>query len=82
MGTGTVKLGSNGRLVIPAEYRRALGVKEGDKLVVRLEDGELRLSSRKTSLKRAQERVRRYVPEGVALSDELVAERREEAAVE
>jgi AbrB family looped-hinge helix DNA binding protein len=80
MSRGTVRVRSNGRLVIPASYRKALGVGEGDELIVRLEGGELRLSSRKTSLKRAQERVRRYVPEGVALSDELVAERREEAA--
>lgn len=68
-----------GLLFLLSTGRRALGVEEGDELVVRLEDGELRLSSRKTSLKRAQERVRRYVPEGVSLSDELIAERREEA---
>ncbi len=82
MGLNTVRLGSNGRLVIPAEYRKALGVGEGDELVVRFEDGELRLSTRKTALRRAQERVRRYVPEGVSLADELIQERREEAAKE
>lgn len=82
MSINTVKLGSNGRLVIPAEYRKALGVEEGDELVVRLEDGELHLSTRKVALRRAQERVRRYVPEGVSLADELIRERREEAASE
>ena len=82
MSIGTVKLGSNGRLVIPAEYRKALGVEEGDELVVRFKDGELRLSTRKVALKRAQERVRRYMPEGVSLADELIRERREEAASE
>ena len=79
MDTEKVKLGSNGRLVIPASYRRALGVEEGDELVVRLEEGELRLSSRKTALKRAQDRVRRYLPETGLLSEELIAERRKEA---
>ena len=82
MATDTVKLGSNGRLVIPAAYRKALGVEEGDELVVRFEDGELHLSTRKLALKRAQELVRRYVPEGASLSDELLADRREEAARE
>lgn len=82
MSIGTVKLGSNGRLVIPAEYRKALGVEEGDELVVRFEDGELRLSTRKVALRRAQERVRRYVPEGVSLADEVIRKRREEAANE
>ncbi|MDQ3396364.1 MAG: AbrB/MazE/SpoVT family DNA-binding domain-containing protein [Deinococcota bacterium] len=82
MSIGTVKLGSNGRLVIPAQYRKALGVGEGDELVMRLEEGELRLSTRKIALKRAQERVRRYVPEGVSLAGELIDERLEEAAKE
>lgn len=82
MSIGTVKLGSNGRLVIPAQYRKALGVGEGDELVMRLEEGELRLSTRKIALKRAQERVRRYVPEGVSLAGELINERLEEAAKE
>ncbi len=33
----------------------------------------------KKGIRRAQELVRRYVPEGVSLSDELIAERRAEA---
>lgn len=33
----------------------------------------------KKAFRHAQERVRRYVPEGVSLSDELIAERRAEA---
>lgn len=77
-----VKLGSNGRLVIPAEYRKALGVGEGDELMVQLEDGELRLSTRKGALQRAKARVRRYIPEGTPLVDELIAERRKAAADE
>src|SRR5207248_1536702 len=35
-----VKLGEGGRVVIPAEYRKALGVKPGDDIVLRLQDGE------------------------------------------
>ena len=77
-----VRLGSNGRLVIPAAYRRALGVAEGDELVVRLEDGELRLESRKRAYRQAQALVRRYIPEGILLSDELFKDSREEAARE
>lgn len=77
-----VKLGSNGRFVIPAEYRKALGAQEGDELILRLEDGELRLSTRQAAYRRAQALVRRYVPEGVSLSDELIEARREEAAQE
>ena len=44
------------------------------------EASELRFSTREAALQRAQERVKRYVPEGVSLADELIAERRNEAA--
>ena len=82
MSINTVKLGANGRLVIPAKYRKALGLEEGDELIVRLDEGELHLSTRKLAFRRAQELVRRYVPEGISLSDELIANRREEVVRE
>jgi antitoxin PrlF len=68
--------------VIPAEFRKALGVGIGDDMVIELTDGELRLRSFDAALKRVQEIVRRYVPEGISLADELIRERREEAARE
>ena len=73
------KLGEGGRLVIPAEYRKALGVDTGDELVVELEEGSLRISTVREGIRRAQELVRSYIPEGVRLSDELIEERRREA---
>ena len=36
-----VNVGKQGRLAIPAALRRSLGLHEGDKLVVREEDGRL-----------------------------------------
>ena len=36
-----VRLGPQGRIVIPAEMRRALGVEEGDTLVAWTEGGRL-----------------------------------------
>ena len=51
-------------------------------MVIELTNGELRLRSFDAALKRVQEIVRRYVPEGVSLADELIRERREEAARE
>jgi AbrB family looped-hinge helix DNA binding protein len=78
----TTKLGEGGRLVIPAPYRKALGVGPGDTLVLRLEDGELRVTSRAQAVRRAQSYVRRYVPEGVSVVDDLIQQRREEASRE
>jgi bifunctional DNA-binding transcriptional regulator/antitoxin component of YhaV-PrlF toxin-antitoxin module len=73
------KLGEGGRLVIPAEYRKALGVEVGDDLVLVLEENDLRVSTPQEAIRRAQALVRKYVPEGRLLSDELIADRRREA---
>jgi len=74
-----VQVGQKGRIVIPAEIREAMGIAEGDSIDLRLNDYELRVSTRQTRLKRAQERARRLIPAGVSLADELLTERREEA---
>lgn len=73
------KLREGGRLVIPAEYRKALGLKPGDEVLLSLEDGEIRVVSTRQAIARAQSLVRRYVPKGRSLSEELIKERREEA---
>lgn len=70
------KLAEGGRIVIPAEYRQALGLQIGDEVILRLEDGEVRVFTPGQAIRRAQELVRRYIPEGRSLSDELIAERR------
>jgi AbrB family looped-hinge helix DNA binding protein len=72
------KLAEGGRIVIPAEYRQALGLRTGDSVILRLEDGEVRIFTPRQAIKRAQAIVRRYIPEGRSLSDELIAERRAE----
>ena len=73
------RMGEKGRVVIPAEIRKALGMDAGGTLDLRVEDHELRISTIRGRILRAQERVRKYVPEGVSLSEELSVERREAA---
>ena len=82
MDSKMVKLGENGRLVIPAPFRAAMQIEPGDELVVILGDGEIRITTRARAIARVQREVRKYVPEGVSLVDELIAERRAEAAAE
>jgi len=72
-------MGKGGRVVIPAPYRKALGLKAGDPVVVRLDDGELHISTPRQALQRAQELVDRYVSKNRSLSKELIKERRVEA---
>ena len=73
-------LGEGGRIVVPAGYRKTLGIKPGDELILVLEDGELRLLTPQRAVQRAQSLVRRYIPKGRNLTEELLQERREETA--
>ena len=73
------RVNENGRVVIPASYRKALGIKTGDEVILRMEDDELRITTMKRKIERAQRLVRKYVKPGVSLADELIAERREAA---
>lgn len=73
------KLGPDGRLVIPAAFRESLGLKDGDVLFARLENGEIVLLTPKAAMLRAQAIVRRFVPDDVSLVNELIEDRRREA---
>lgn len=76
------KIGKGGRVVVPAKYRKALDLKPGDDVILVLGDGEVRITTVKQAIRRAQQIVRRYVPEDRDLVSELIKERREEAARE
>ncbi|MGC8876941.1 AbrB/MazE/SpoVT family DNA-binding domain-containing protein [Thermus sp.] len=72
-------LGAKGRVVLPAEVRKALGLKEGDRLLLRVrEDGTLELLSAREVARRALGLFAHVAP-GRSLVEELLAERREEA---
>ncbi len=77
-----LKINQNGRVVIPAAVRKALGVDIGDELIGQFTDDELRITTRKRRIERAQRHVPKYVKPGVSLVDELIADRRREAARE
>ncbi len=77
-----ITVGPAGRIVIPAALRAKMGVQEGQALVAYLEGGELKLATPATLMRRAQKLVRALIPEDVRLAEELIAERRREAARE
>ena len=77
-----LKLGPGGRVVIPAAYRKAMQVEEGDRLMARVVDGELRLITPHMAIRRAQKWVRETIPAGVSLVDDLLEMRRQELADE
>jgi AbrB family looped-hinge helix DNA binding protein len=74
-----LRINENGRIVIPSPFRDALGIKAGDEIVLRIEDGELRITTLKRRIERAQRLVRHRVKAGTSLVEELIAERRKAA---
>jgi len=76
------RVDENGRVVIPATFRKALGIKEGDEVVLRIRDDELRIIALKRRLERAQRLLRKHIKPGKSLVDELITERRQAAGNE
>jgi AbrB family looped-hinge helix DNA binding protein len=74
-----MRVNENGRVVLPATFRRALNIKPGDEVVGHLEGSELHITTLKRRIEQAQRHVRRYVKPGVSLADQLIAERGEAA---
>jgi AbrB family looped-hinge helix DNA binding protein len=73
-----IRVGEQGRIVIPADIRRELSIDSGSTLVARIENDRLILEKPDAVLKRLQDRFKK-IPKGVSLADELIAERRAEA---
>ena len=73
------KIIKGGRLILPAEFRRQLDLKDGDTVVIEMDRDQLHIRSQRAAIRRLQDAVARYVPESVSLVDELIAERRAEA---
>jgi bifunctional DNA-binding transcriptional regulator/antitoxin component of YhaV-PrlF toxin-antitoxin module len=59
--------------------RRELGIGAGDTVMVDIDNGELRVRSVSKALERARAILRRHIPAGTDLADELIADRRVEA---
>lgn len=81
--TYSAKVIAGGKIVIPAELRRELGLNTGDTVVIEREDGKLVLKSYLQVVREVQAAVReRAIPYEGSIVDELIAERRQEAARE
>lgn len=74
-----VKVGPEGRLLIPAAYRKALGLRAGDTVLLREQEGGLVILTAAQKRDRAREVIARYVSDDVSLADSLIEDRRAEA---
>lgn len=80
----SMKVSEGGRVVIPAPVRRALDLHEGDVVVWDLQDGDVRLSTKRRQIEKARAIFQSAIPLGSApnMLDELLQERRDEAMAE
>ncbi|MFA6265835.1 MAG: AbrB/MazE/SpoVT family DNA-binding domain-containing protein [Pseudolabrys sp.] len=81
---GTVRyfliVGPKGRVLLPADLRAAMDLSEGDVLTAWLKDGEVRVHSHRRGLSTLQTEALSLARGNVYASDELITERRAEAA--
>lgn len=72
-----IKLGENGRVLIPASCRRQLKLVPGQELIIKIEDEELHLFSLDHSVRKAQQLVKKYA-KNQNLVEKLIKSRRED----
>jgi bifunctional DNA-binding transcriptional regulator/antitoxin component of YhaV-PrlF toxin-antitoxin module len=73
-----LRVGTQGRIVLPRGLREELGAEEGAVYAARVEDGALILEPPERVLRRLQDRASAASPSDVSWVDELIAERRHE----
>jgi AbrB family looped-hinge helix DNA binding protein len=68
-----------GRVIVPAEFRRQMGIGKGDTLLFEMHGDELRIRAARSALRELQAKLKPYAVSGGSVADELIAERRAEA---
>ena len=76
-----IPVGENGRMNLPADIRRRLGIEGKGKVILEETPDGLRLTSQAERLARVREIMKPYLG-GPSMVDELIRERRAEAAAE
>jgi bifunctional DNA-binding transcriptional regulator/antitoxin component of YhaV-PrlF toxin-antitoxin module len=79
----SVRVEKTGRILLPVALRRKLKLVEGEStLILRVEDGNVELTTPQAAIEWVQREVQKHISAGTSLSDELIADRRREAAAE
>ena len=73
------RIDKTGRLLIPSQFRKELGFRPGSEVLLRSQDGELRVYTRNRAVRRIQAWAQKLAPPGTSIVDEFLAERKEEA---
>jgi antitoxin PrlF len=73
------KVSGEGRVVLPAELRKEFGIKDGEEVMFSRTEYGIQITTLDQAIRQAQEMVRRYIPKGVSLVDELHKARRQDS---
>jgi AbrB family looped-hinge helix DNA binding protein len=65
------KVSGGGRVVLPADLRKELHIEDGEEVLFSRTEYGIQVTPLDQAIRQAQEMVRRYVPEGVSLVEEL-----------
>jgi AbrB family looped-hinge helix DNA binding protein len=76
------RINDNGRIVIPVQIRQQMGLKPGDALLLRVEGGALIAEPQQVRVRRVQDSLRQLTAPERRLSDDLMADRRQETQSE
>jgi bifunctional DNA-binding transcriptional regulator/antitoxin component of YhaV-PrlF toxin-antitoxin module len=76
-----IRIAENGRMVLPRSARKALGITGAGVVVLSIEGDNVKLTSMRQSIKRAQDLYRQHAINDLTV-DDFIAERRTEAARE
>ena len=77
VGDRSLKIGGDGRVVVPEEMRAAMLLDGEGRVTARVEGGELRLTSQAVAIKRMQLEARPCMTPGEGVVDQFLAGRRE-----
>ena len=73
------KVSGAGRVILPAELRKAFGISDGDDVIFSRTEHGIQITTLDQAIRQAQELVRRHVPAGVSLVDDLHQARRKDS---
>ena len=79
MKSTAVKVSASGRMNLPSEVRRALGLKGPGHVILTMDDGTLTVRTMAQALEQVRALARPYAPKDRLASEDLIAERRQES---
>ncbi len=72
------KIATGGKVSIPSIYRKQLGIKDGEEVLIEIQEGQLVISSLRTSLLKARNLISKYHSWSENLEERLPLNQKEE----